>query len=59
MKFQWIILTLALLAGLLTRYIVDSNEPTAAVPGHPINLLASEQQAVPAVIRLSSNAGVA
>ena len=46
MKFQWIILTLALSAGLLTRYIVDLNDPVATVPSHPINLLKSGQQAV-------------
>lgn len=46
MKFQWIILALALAAGLLTRYVVDSKDPTAATPSYPINILETGQQAV-------------
>lgn len=46
MKFQWIILAVALTAGLLTRYIVDSNDTTAAIPAAPINILESGQQRV-------------
>jgi len=45
-KFQWIILALALTAGLVTRYVVDSRDPTTAVPSYPINILESGQQAV-------------
>ncbi len=46
MKFQWIILALALSAGLLTRYVVDSKDPATAEASYPLNILESGQQAV-------------
>ncbi|MCW8329930.1 SCO family protein [Photobacterium sp. SDRW27] len=46
MKFQWIVLALALTAGLITRYVVDSQDPTAATPSYPINILETGKQAI-------------
>lgn len=47
MKYQWIILTLALGAGLITRYVVDSRDSTAAIePASPMNILESGDQTV-------------
>ena len=46
MKFQWIVLAIALSAGLLTRYIVDSRDQTAEIPTAPINILETGQQTV-------------
>ncbi|MGF1759506.1 SCO family protein [Photobacterium sagamiensis] len=44
---KWIILTLALGAGLITRYVVDSSDTTAAVePAYPMNILESGDQAI-------------
>ncbi len=46
MKFQWIILALALSAGLLTRYVIDSKNPALTETSHPLNILESGQQAI-------------
>jgi len=44
---KWIILALALSAGLITRYVVDSSNTTAAVePAYPMNILESGDQAI-------------
>jgi len=44
---KWIILALALSAGLITRYVVDSSDTTAAVePAYPMNILESGDQAI-------------
>ncbi|MGR5146983.1 SCO family protein [Photobacterium alginatilyticum] len=46
MKFQWIVLALALSAGLITQYIVGSKDPALAEASYPINILESGQEAV-------------
>ncbi|WP_299013006.1 SCO family protein [uncultured Photobacterium sp.] len=46
MKFQWIVLALALTAGVITRIVVDADSPAATSPTSPINLLESGQQTV-------------
>ncbi len=47
MKYQWIILALALVAGLFTRYMMDSNDPDIArEPYYPMNFLESGTQVI-------------
>ncbi|PSU25958.1 SCO family protein [Photobacterium phosphoreum] len=47
MKYQWIILALALVAGLFTRYMIDSNDPDVArEPYYPMNFLESGTQVI-------------
>ncbi|GAB3526845.1 SCO family protein [Photobacterium alginatilyticum] len=46
MKFQWIVLALALSAGLITQYIVGSKDPALAEASYPMNILESGQEAV-------------
>ncbi|PSW19962.1 SCO family protein [Photobacterium sanctipauli] len=46
MKYQWIILALALIAGLLTSVIVDNRDQTATAPAYPLNILESGKEAV-------------
>ncbi len=47
MKYQWIILALALIAGLFTRYMMDSNDPDIArEPYYPMNFLESGTQVI-------------
>lgn len=47
MRYQWIILALALTAGLITRYVTDSNNPTiAAEQTSPINVLESGDKSI-------------
>ena len=47
MKYQWIVLALALIAGLFTRYMMDSNDPDIArEPYYPMNFLESGTQAI-------------
>lgn len=45
MKYQWIILALALSAGFITSVIVDRKSPSESeVAGEPINLLKSGKE---------------
>ena len=47
MKYQWVILALALIAGLATNYILDSRDPSLATePHYPLNILESGNEAV-------------
>lgn len=46
MKYQWIILALALAAGLITSIIVDKQNQTAAKPEYPMNILESGKEAI-------------
>ncbi|MCP4957473.1 SCO family protein [Photobacterium aquimaris] len=47
MKYQWIILALALVAGLFTSYMMDSNDPDVArEPYYPMNFLESGTEAI-------------
>ncbi|WP_318510428.1 SCO family protein [Photobacterium leiognathi] len=47
MKYQWMILSLALIAGLTTSYLLDSRDPNLSVePDYPINILESGTDAV-------------
>ncbi|PSV44167.1 SCO family protein [Photobacterium indicum] len=47
MKYQWIILALALGAGLITRYVTDSSDPSiTADQTYPINILESGDKAI-------------
>ncbi|ELR65578.1 Cytochrome oxidase biogenesis protein Sco1/SenC/PrrC [Photobacterium marinum] len=46
MKFQWIVLALALTAGTVTRIIVDSNNNSAATPTVAANVLENGLQTV-------------
>ncbi|PSV37370.1 SCO family protein [Photobacterium sp. GB-210] len=47
MKYQWVILAIALIAGLTTSYILDSRDPSLAIePHYPLNFLESGNEAV-------------
>ncbi len=47
MKYQWLILALALIAGLFTRYMMDSNDPNITrEPYYPMNFLESGTQVI-------------
>ena len=46
MKYQWIILALALAAGLITSLIVDRSNPEKTGPEYPLNFLETANEAV-------------
>lgn len=47
MKYQWIVLALALIAGLLTHYFLDSKDPTISrEPYYPMNYLESGNEVI-------------
>ena len=47
MKYQWLVLALALIAGLFTRYMMDSNDPNITrEPYYPMNFLESGTQVI-------------
>lgn len=47
MKYQWLILALALVAGLFARHMMDSNDPTVAnEPYYPMNYLESGTEVI-------------
>ncbi|EAR55974.1 hypothetical Sco1-related protein [Photobacterium sp. SKA34] len=47
MKYQWVILSIALIAGLTTSYMLDSRDTSLAIePHYPLNILESGSKAV-------------
>ena len=47
MKYQWLVIALALAAGLFARYIMDSNDPEVArEPYYPMNYLESGTEVI-------------
>ncbi|WP_394166668.1 SCO family protein [Photobacterium piscicola] len=47
MKYQWLVLALALVAGLFARYMMDSNDPEVArEPYYPMNYLESGTEVI-------------
>ncbi|WP_163919979.1 SCO family protein [Photobacterium sp. Alg240-V54] len=47
MKYQWVILALALVAGLFTSYMMDSNDPDVTrEPYYPMNFLESGTEVI-------------
>ncbi|MGF1682856.1 SCO family protein [Photobacterium minamisatsumaniensis] len=46
MKYQWIILAMALAAGLITSLVVEKRNDTVSAPQYPLNILESGKEAV-------------